>query len=107
MLEIYCRTDQSCICICMLCLVDEHKNHDTVSAAAERKEKQRHFEETQRKILKMIQQREKDLQELRKAVRSHKSSAQTAVEDSERIFTEVQRYSAHIQNNKTGCWADK
>uniref|UniRef100_A0A8C1LLP0 Uncharacterized protein n=1 Tax=Cyprinus carpio TaxID=7962 RepID=A0A8C1LLP0_CYPCA len=89
MLEIYCRTDQCCICI--LCLVDEHKNHDTVSTAAERKQKQRHFEETQRKILKLIQQREKDLQELRKAVRSHKSSAQTAVEDSERIFTELIR----------------
>uniref|UniRef100_A0A673FED8 Tripartite motif-containing protein 16-like n=2 Tax=Sinocyclocheilus rhinocerous TaxID=307959 RepID=A0A673FED8_9TELE len=39
----------------------------------------------------MIQQREKDLQELRKAVRSHKSSARTAVEDNESIFTELIR----------------
>ncbi|ROK54649.1 Tripartite motif-containing protein 16 [Anabarilius grahami] len=89
MLEIYCRTDQRCIC--MLCLVDEHKYHDTVSTAAARKEKQRHFEEKQRNIQKRIQQKEKDLQQLREAVASHKRSAQTAVEDSERIFTELIR----------------
>ncbi|KAK9978610.1 hypothetical protein ABG768_020354 [Culter alburnus] len=87
MLEIYCRTDQRCIC--MLCLVDKHKNHDTVSTAAARTEKQRHFEEKQRNIQLRIQQREKDLQQLREAVASHKRSAQTAVEDSERIFTQL------------------
>ncbi|CAM4325211.1 unnamed protein product [Leuciscus chuanchicus] len=87
MLEIYCRTDQRCIC--MLCLVDEHRNHDTVSTAVARTEKQSHLEEKQRNIQKRIQQREKDLQALREAVASHKRSAQTAVEDSERIFTEL------------------
>ncbi|XP_048050179.1 tripartite motif-containing protein 16-like [Megalobrama amblycephala] len=89
MLEIYCHTDQRCICV--LCLMEEHKDHDTVSTAAERKEKQRHLEEKQRKFQQRIQQREKDLQQLREAVASHKSSAQTAVEDSERIFTELIR----------------
>lgn len=44
---------------------------------------------TQRSFRKRIQQREKDLQELREAVESYKRSAQTAVEDSERIFTEL------------------
>ncbi|XP_076126876.1 tripartite motif-containing protein 16-like [Alosa pseudoharengus] len=87
MLEIFCRTDQSCICY--LCTMDEHKGHDTVTAAAEWKNKQKQLGQTQRRFQQRIQEREKELQELRKAVETLKSSAQTAVEDSERIFTEM------------------
>ncbi|XP_051718574.1 finTRIM family, member 16 isoform X2 [Ctenopharyngodon idella] len=89
LLEIYCRSDKKCICL--LCLVDEHKNHETVSAAAERNEKQRQLEEIQRKFRQRIQERQKELEELREAVESHKRSGQAAVEDSERIFTELIR----------------
>ncbi|XP_062399494.1 E3 ubiquitin-protein ligase TRIM47-like isoform X2 [Sardina pilchardus] len=88
-LEIFCRTDQ--ICICYLCTMDEHKGHDTVTAAAEWKNKQKQLGQTQRRFQQRIQEREKELQELRKAVETLKSSAQTAVEDSERIFTEMIR----------------
>ncbi|XP_059391402.1 tripartite motif-containing protein 16-like [Carassius carassius] len=84
-LEIFCRTEQKCICV--LCAMDEHKNHNTVSAAAQRTEKQRQLKKTQ----KTLQQREKYLQQLRETVESHKVSAQTAVEESERIFTELIR----------------
>ncbi|XP_048011755.1 tripartite motif-containing protein 16-like [Megalobrama amblycephala] len=87
-LEVFCRTDQKCICV--LCM-DEHKNHNTVSAVAQRTEKQHQLKETQSWFQQRIQQREKDLQQLREAVESHKRSAQTAVEDSERIFTELIR----------------
>ncbi|KAI7799120.1 putative tripartite motif-containing protein 47 [Triplophysa rosa] len=50
---------------------------------------QRNIKETQRVIQDRIQQRQKHLQKLREAVKSHKLSAQTAVEDSKRIFTEL------------------
>ncbi|XDV26054.1 hypothetical protein PO909_029854, partial [Leuciscus waleckii] len=89
LLEVFCNTDQKCICL--LCTIDEHKNHDTGSAAAQRTEKQHQLKETQRSFQQRIQQREKDLQQLREAVVSHKCSAQTAVEDSEKIFTELIR----------------
>ncbi|XP_058603754.1 tripartite motif-containing protein 16-like [Onychostoma macrolepis] len=89
LLEVFCRTDQKCICV--LCTMDGHKNHDTVSAAAQRTEKQKQLKETQKTFQQRIQQREKDLQQLREAVESQKRSAQTAVEDSERIFTELIR----------------
>ncbi|XP_042594758.1 tripartite motif-containing protein 29-like [Cyprinus carpio] len=87
LLEVFCCTDQKCICV--LCTIDEHKNHNTVSAAAQRTEKQKQLKEMQRRFQQRIQQREKDLQQLRETVESHKRSAQTAEEDSERIFTEI------------------
>ncbi|XP_073713542.1 tripartite motif-containing protein 16-like [Misgurnus anguillicaudatus] len=89
LIEVYCRTDQRCICL--MCLMDEHKNHDTVSAAAERTEKQRLLEDKQRKLHQRIQEKEKKLQDLRESVKIHTISAQTAVDDTERIFTQLIR----------------
>ncbi|XP_067234086.1 tripartite motif-containing protein 16-like [Chanodichthys erythropterus] len=88
LLEVFCLTDQKCICV--LCM-DEHKNHDTVSAAAQRTKKQHKLKKMQRSFQQKIQQREKDLQQVKKAVESRKRSAQAAVEDSEKIFTEFIR----------------
>ncbi|KAL7872409.1 hypothetical protein SRHO_G00073920 [Serrasalmus rhombeus] len=45
------------------------------------------LKEMQSKSQKIIQKKEKKLQEMKQAVNTIKSSAQTAVEDSERIFT--------------------
>ncbi|XP_038841922.1 tripartite motif-containing protein 16-like [Salvelinus namaycush] len=89
LLEVYCRTDQQCICL--MCTMDEHKGHDTVSAAAERTEKQRQLGMSQQKVQQRFQEREKELKELQQAVESFKRSAQSAVEDSDQIFTELIR----------------
>ncbi|XP_043116642.1 tripartite motif-containing protein 16-like protein isoform X2 [Puntigrus tetrazona] len=87
LLEMYCRTDQRCICV--LCMLEDHKKHETVSPADERTEKQKLLEETQKTFKQKIQDKETDLEELIETVESNKRSAQTAVEDSERIFTEL------------------
>uniref|UniRef100_A0A674B399 Tripartite motif-containing protein 16-like n=1 Tax=Salmo trutta TaxID=8032 RepID=A0A674B399_SALTR len=89
LLEVYCRTDQQCICY--QCTMDEHKGHDTVSAAAERTEKQRQLGMSQQKVQQRFQEREKELKNLQKAVKSLKRSAQAAVKDSDQIFTELIR----------------
>ncbi|XP_029110999.1 tripartite motif-containing protein 16-like [Scleropages formosus] len=89
LLEVYCRTDQQCICL--LCVMDEHRGHDTVSATTGRTEEQKYLERTQSEFQEGIQQREKKVQELREAVDSLTRSAQAALEDTDSIFTQMIR----------------
>uniref|UniRef100_A0A3B3XCU3 FinTRIM family, member 67 n=1 Tax=Poecilia mexicana TaxID=48701 RepID=A0A3B3XCU3_9TELE len=78
-LEIFCRTDQQCICY--LCTMDEHKGYETVPAAAERAEKQKKLQESQQQIHQRIQDREKDVKLLQQEVEAINVSADKAVED--------------------------
>ncbi|XP_034410879.1 E3 ubiquitin/ISG15 ligase TRIM25-like [Cyclopterus lumpus] len=91
-MKIFCRTDQQCICY--LCLMDEHKGHDTVSAAAERTERQRELEGSRLNIQQRIQDREKDVKLLHQEVEAINLSADETVEISEKIFTELIRLMA-------------
>ncbi|XP_051964896.1 tripartite motif-containing protein 16-like isoform X1 [Xyrauchen texanus] len=87
LLELYCHNDQQCICY--VCMMENHKSHDTVSAAAERTKKQKHLGETKKKCQQKIQEKEDNLKELRAAIEYHKRSAQAAVEECEEIFTDL------------------
>ncbi|XP_047676407.1 E3 ubiquitin/ISG15 ligase TRIM25-like, partial [Tachysurus fulvidraco] len=87
LMKIYCRTDQSFICY--LCMMEEHKGHDTVSAKTERTEKQNELKEDQIKSQQRIQEKQKKVQELKQTVDIIKIRSQAAVDDSERIFTEM------------------
>ncbi|XP_024119362.1 tripartite motif-containing protein 16-like [Oryzias melastigma] len=88
-MKMFCRTDQKCICY--LCPVDEHRGHDTVSAAAERTERQRDLEESQQQIQQRIQDREKEVKLLQQEVEAINHSADQTVKDSEEIFTQMIR----------------
>ncbi|KAM8772123.1 tripartite motif-containing protein 16-like [Acanthopagrus schlegelii] len=88
-MKMFCRTDQQCICY--LCSVDEHKGHDTVSAAAERTERQRELEGSRHNIQQRIQDKEEDVKLLQQEVEAINGSADKAVEHSEKIFTQLIR----------------
>ncbi|XP_058872258.1 uncharacterized protein LOC131723016 isoform X1 [Acipenser ruthenus] len=88
-LEVFCRTDQTCICL--LCTDEDHKSHDTVSGDAERIVKQKQLGETQTEIQQRIQERLKEIEGLKQAVESLKRSACIEIKESEKIFNEVIR----------------
>nr|XP_020510353.1 tripartite motif-containing protein 16-like isoform X3 [Labrus bergylta] len=88
-MKMFCRTDQQSICY--LCSVDEHKGHDTVSAAAERTKRQRELEVSQQNIQQRIQDGEKDVKLLQQEVEAINGSADKTVGNSEKIFTELIR----------------
>ncbi|XP_073672718.1 tripartite motif-containing protein 16-like [Garra rufa] len=82
--EFYCRTDQKCICA--LCALNEHKGHDTVEADTERTGKQTEIAEKRREVQQRIKDKQKELDELKQFLDALKCSAQTALEENEKIF---------------------
>ncbi|XP_020503002.2 tripartite motif-containing protein 16-like [Labrus bergylta] len=88
-MKMFCRTDQKSICY--LCSVDAHKSHDTVSAAAERTERQKELEVSRQNLRQRIQNREKDVTLLQQEVEAVDRSADNAVEQSEKMFAELVR----------------
>ncbi|XP_062392862.1 tripartite motif-containing protein 16 [Sardina pilchardus] len=97
-LELFCRSDQMCICV--LCTVREHRSHNIVSAEEERTEKQKVLVITQSDVLHIIQERMKELQELRHNVDVLKGNAHRAQGDSDKLFAEmlqaVERWHAEV-----------
>uniref|UniRef100_A0A8D3CU42 Tripartite motif-containing protein 16-like n=1 Tax=Scophthalmus maximus TaxID=52904 RepID=A0A8D3CU42_SCOMX len=97
-LELFCRSDQMCICV--LCTVREHRSHNITSAEEERIEKQKVLVVTQSEVQHIIQERMKELQELKHNVDVLKSGAQRAQAESDKTFHEmlqaVERWKAEI-----------
>ncbi|XP_075304722.1 tripartite motif-containing protein 16-like [Odontesthes bonariensis] len=88
-MKMFCRTDQKCICY--LCSVDDHKGHDTVSAAAERTERQRELEGSRQQIQQRIQDAEKDVKLLQQELEAIHRSADKTEEHSQKIFSQLIR----------------
>ncbi|XP_058600524.1 E3 ubiquitin/ISG15 ligase TRIM25-like [Onychostoma macrolepis] len=85
-LDIYCQDDDQCIC-CMC--TDNHKRHNVVSVDSECTSKKKELKEISMTCQKLIQEHEKGQQDLSEAVNLLKSSAQEAVENTEKVFTEL------------------
>ncbi|XP_039465872.1 tripartite motif-containing protein 16-like isoform X2 [Oreochromis aureus] len=87
LMEVYCKTDRSCICY--LCTMDDHRHHSTVSAAAERAAEQVTLGEIQSAVKLRFQERQEELNELVQAVKDFETCCQTAVKSNDELFDKL------------------
>ncbi|XP_071359256.1 E3 ubiquitin-protein ligase TRIM21-like [Trachinotus anak] len=85
LLELFCKTDQTCVC--MLCSVLDHKTHEFVPLKEEYERKKAELEKTEAEIQQMIQKRRLKIQEIRDSVKINKDDADREKAEGVQVFT--------------------
>ncbi|XP_051238872.1 zinc finger protein RFP-like [Dicentrarchus labrax] len=85
LLELFCKTDQ--MCVCMLCTVFDHKTHDVVPLKEEYEGKKAELGKTEAEIQQMIQKRQLKVQEIKRSVELSKEGADREIADGVQVFT--------------------
>ncbi|XP_038129640.1 E3 ubiquitin-protein ligase TRIM21-like [Cyprinodon tularosa] len=84
-LELFCRTDQTCVCL--LCAVLDHKNHEFVPLREETEGKKAELKKTEDEVQKMIQNRRVKIQEIKESVKISKDAADREKAEGVEVFT--------------------
>ncbi|XP_068443784.1 E3 ubiquitin-protein ligase TRIM47-like [Clinocottus analis] len=87
LMEVYCRTDRKCIC--HLCVIDEHKGHETISVSRQKAATEKHLVSSQKEVQARVEQRQRELRALLQAEENVKGCAQTAMKDCDDIFAGI------------------
>ncbi|XP_074490451.1 E3 ubiquitin-protein ligase TRIM21-like [Sebastes fasciatus] len=100
LLELFCKTDQ--MCVCMLCTVLDHKTHDVVPLKEGYERKKAELGKTEDEIQQMIQKRRLKIQEMKHSVGLSKEDADREIADGVQVFTalkeSVERSQAELIN---------
>nr|XP_024655568.1 E3 ubiquitin-protein ligase TRIM21-like [Maylandia zebra] len=85
LLQLFCKTDQMCVCV--LCPVLDHKNHEFVPLREEYEGKKAELEKTEAEIQQMIQKRRLKIQEITESVKMSKDAADRQKAEGVQVLT--------------------
>ncbi|XP_074489692.1 E3 ubiquitin-protein ligase TRIM21-like [Sebastes fasciatus] len=85
LLELFCKTDQ--MCVCMMCTVSDHKTHDVVPLKEEYEGQKAKLGKTEADIQQMIQKRRLKIQEMKHSVGLSNEDADREIADGVQVFT--------------------
>ncbi|XP_056265046.1 E3 ubiquitin-protein ligase TRIM39-like [Pseudoliparis swirei] len=86
-LELFCRTDQTCVC--MLCTVLDHKMHNVVPLKQECEGKKVELQKTEAETQEMIQKRRLKIQEVQHNVKLSEEDANRKKAEGVQVFTDL------------------
>ncbi|XP_038856004.1 E3 ubiquitin-protein ligase TRIM39-like [Salvelinus namaycush] len=89
LLEMFCRTDQTCVC--QFCTEAEHKTHDTVPIEEECRERKAQLGKTEAEVQQIIQERMQKVKDIKLSVDLSKRDAEREIADSVQVFTTLVR----------------
>ncbi|KAM9365316.1 E3 ubiquitin-protein ligase TRIM21-like isoform 1-T1 [Pholidichthys leucotaenia] len=84
-LELFCKTEQTCIC--MLCSDSDHKTHDVVPLREECEGKKAELGKTEAEMQQMIQKRRLKIEEIKESVKKSKDAADGEKAEGVQVFT--------------------
>ncbi|XP_073328147.1 E3 ubiquitin-protein ligase TRIM21-like [Pagrus major] len=85
LLELFCKTDQ--MCVCMLCSVLDHKTHDVVPLKEKYEGKKAELGKRDTEIQQMIQKRRLKIQEMKRSVELSEKDADREIAAGVQVFT--------------------
>ncbi|XP_042569811.1 E3 ubiquitin-protein ligase TRIM39-like [Cyprinus carpio] len=88
-LELFCRDDQTCVCL--FCTEGEHRTHNTVPIEEESQQKKIQLFQTQTDVQQMIQNRMKKIQEIQHSAELRKRNTVEEKSSSVDLFTDLIR----------------
>ncbi|XP_036962151.1 nuclear factor 7, ovary-like [Acanthopagrus latus] len=84
LLELFCKTDQ--MCVCMICTVLDHKTHDVVPLKEEYEGKKAELGKRDAEIQQMIQKRRLKIEEMKRSVQLSKKDADREIAAGVQVF---------------------